>query len=208
MPPNVLHDGNDSIYGKNQQEIIELHAPAIERGNYRIRTITDKDLKPEYAGFKIEMVGLMMTKEPPVPRGAFLSRGREGRNNKPLYIYYNAARITHQDSALIIEHHWAPEHERVVRMKGFERVATTPAELEIINTALKFYQGETRGAPKLDDNMLSKAVKKFGDKATQVLVAAELNVDTSTLRRWMYKRGIESWGDAKEIYQFYRGMDI
>lgn len=202
LPPNTIHDGHDSILGINYAAVVVLKTPLIMRDKYRIRTIIDQDMKPEYAGFKIQIIGIMSRTQPPMPQGPFFTIGFEG----DLYISYNAARITHAGSELILDSHWTPEHGRVVRLHGFSQKSTTPEELEIISTALKFSSGDTRGAPKVNDDNLSTAIEKLGDKATQENVAAELGVDSSTLRRWISKRGLGSWEEAKEIYRQYRSF--
>jgi hypothetical protein len=208
LPPNVIHDGHDSILGTNLAEVVILKTPMVKRDKYRIRTVTEEDMRPEYASFKIKIIGIVSRTQPPTPRGPFFTIGLIEDKGEVLYVSYNATRITHAGSELIIDSHWTPEHGRVVRLHGFSRttISTSPAELEIINTALKFYQGETRGAPKINDENLSAAIKKLGDKATQESVAAELGVDSSNLRRWVSKRGLRSWEDAKEIYRQYRSL--
>ncbi len=178
----VAHDGYGSEYGIDPETVVILTSPEIKRGKYHIRTIADKDMVHHYAGFKIESIGVESTQKTPMPRGPFMS----ARSSEKHYISFNATRITHKDSDLIIDIHWTPEHERIVTLKGFSPlgVAATPKELEIINTAMKFYRIETRGGVKINRDSLKAAFAKHGKDAPQKTIADELDVTVSALRKW------------------------
>jgi hypothetical protein len=193
----IAHDGYGSEYGKDLETVVILTSPEIKRGKYHIRSVTDKDMLRHYAGFKIENIGVESTQKPQRPRGPFMSVKHSGKH----HVSFNATRITHKDSDLIIDFHWMPEHGKIVTLRGFSPlgVAATPKELEIINIALKFYRVETRGGIKINRDSLKAAFAKHGKDAPQKTIADELDVTVSALRKWRERAGVGSWKFVSQI---------
>lgn len=182
------------------RQVVTLKSPEIKRGKYHIRTVTDADMTPAYDGFKIEIIGIESKIKPPMPSGAFFSVTTTGEGKDASYVSYNAARITHRDSNIVIESHWTPEHGRIVTLRGFESVSTNPQELSIINTALKFYRREPRGGAKITEDMFRVALAKIGKDAKQKEVATALGITERGLERWRSRRGISSWQQLIERF--------
>jgi hypothetical protein len=195
----IMHDGIGSPFAIDLETVIFLTSPEIKRGKFYIRTITDKDMVRHYAGFKIESIGVETAKEPLSPRGPFMSV--QHRQSEKRDIIFNATRITHKDSSLIIDIHWTPEHKRIVTLRGFSPlgVATTPEELTIINAALKFYRVEMRGGAKINRESLKAAFAKHGKDAPPKIVADELGVTVSALRKWRARAGFGNWKHVAQI---------
>jgi hypothetical protein len=122
LPKNVIHDGFGSRFAIDPRQVVTLKSPEIKRGKYHIRTVIDADMTPAYAGFKIEIIGIESKTKPLMPSGAFFSMTHKGEGKDAEYVSYNAARITHRDSNIVIESHWTPEHGRIVTLRGFERI--------------------------------------------------------------------------------------
>lgn len=177
------------------RQVVTLKSPEIKRGKYHIRTVIDADMTPVYAGFKIEIIGVESKTKPPMPSGAFFSVTHKGEGKDAEYVSYNAARITHRDSNVVIESHWTPEHGRIVTLRGFESVSTNPKELSIINTALKFYRTETRGGIKITEEKVKKAIVTLGKEATVKRVADFLNITEQGLHKWRSRPKHEDWED-------------
>jgi hypothetical protein len=177
--------------------IVSLKTPEIVRGKYRIRTVTDDDMIKRYAGFKVQIIGVESRTEPPIPSGPFLSRrGVEDEQGKRgNFISFDAARITHKDSPITIDIHWHPSHKRLVTVRGFSKVVTTPDELAVITTALSFDKKEKRrGAPpKVNRAAVIAAIREQGEKATQKSVAAATGMTPHTLRDWLYFSEGATW---------------
>ncbi len=200
LPKNVIHDGFGSRFGIDPSKVVRLKSPGIRRGKFHIRTVTDADMTPAYDGFKIEIIGIESKTRPPMPSGAFFSVTTTGEGKDASYVSYNAARITHRDSNIVIESHWTPEHGRIVTLRGFESVSTNPQELSIINTALKFYRREPRGGAKITEDMFRVALAKSGKDAKQKEVATALRITERGLEKWRTRQGINSWKELIERY--------
>jgi hypothetical protein len=171
--------------------VVRLKTPEIVRGKFHIRTITDADMIKRYAGFKIVSVGIESTKEPPMPSGPFMSVTHSSEH----YTSFNMVRISHKDGHIVIDMHWHPSHGRLVTVRGFSNVVTTPEEMSIITTALSFDKEEQRrGAPpKVDRAAIISAITKQGEKATQESVAAAAGLASRTLRDWLYFNEGATW---------------
>jgi hypothetical protein len=185
--------------GDDPRVSVLLETPEIIRGKLRIRTITGADLVERYAKFQVRVIGVESRSEPPLPSGVFFGRRLEQKAGKPLYISFDAARITHRDSPIIVDSHWHPSHGRIVTVRGFERVAATAEELGIITTALSFdTKQKRRGAPpKIDQDVLFEVIRAQGEKATQKSVAAVTGIAVGTLRDWLYFRAGTTWENLK-----------
>lgn len=191
---------NFMSFPTDPRQAVTLKSPEIKRGKYHIRTVIDADMTPAYAGFKIEIIGIESKTKPPMPSGAFFSITHKGEGKDAEYVSYNAARITHRDSNIVIESHWTPEHGRIVTLRGFESVSTNPQELSIINTALKFYRREPRGGAKITEDMFRVTLAKTGKDAKQKEVANALGVSERGLEKWRTRQGIISWQELVERY--------
>ncbi|MBA3804090.1 MAG: hypothetical protein H0X14_00015 [Acidobacteria bacterium] len=183
------------------RESVSLKTPGVIRGKLRIKIVTDADMINRYAGFKVEIIGEESGVELPTPVGTFFSRTwtEDVKGKRQNFISFNAARITHKDSPVIVDIHWHPSHGRLVTLRGFSKVAVTPEELSIISTALGFdNKTSTRGAPpKVDRDAIIRAIRAQGEKATQKSVAAATGLATRTLRDWLYFREGSTWENLK-----------
>jgi hypothetical protein len=183
----------------DRRKVVTLKTPGVHYGKYIIKTVTDKDMIARYAGFIVKIIGVKCKTEPPVPSGPFLSRTWtvEGNGKGSNYVSFNATRITHQDSPIVIDIHWTPEHGRVVTVRGFSSYQSQPEELAIINRAFEFYRAEKRGGAKIDRENLMRAVREQGDKVTQKAVADELGVTTRAIRDQLARLGA-TWDELKQ----------
>lgn len=174
---------------------VTLKTPEAIRGKIRVRTITDADMVARFAGFQIQVIAVETRTEPPMPSGVFLGRLSRQTTKGWFYYSFNAARITHKDSAIIIDSHWHPSHGRILTMRGFGRVAATAEERKIIDLALSFdTKPKRRGAPpKVDTEVVIKAIREQGEKATQKSVAAATGIARNTLQNWLYFRACMTW---------------
>jgi hypothetical protein len=178
--------------------VVRLKTPEIVHGKYHIKTITDADMTPRYAGFQVQIIGVQSRTEPPAPLGPFFSRSQGERDGKPFYISFNAARITHKDSPIIVDTHWHPDHGRLVAVRGFAKIVTTPEEMAIISTALRFDIKRQHGAPpKIDLKELVRVIRAQGTEAVQKDVAAAIGVSTRTIREWLYFQAGMTWESFK-----------
>jgi hypothetical protein len=145
------------------------------------------------------VIGVESRSEPPMPSGVFMGRRSEEREGKPLYVSYDATRITHKDSPIIVDAHWHASHGRILTIRGFGRVAATVEEAAIINTALSFdTKPKRRGAPpKVDREVVYEAIRAQGKKATQKSVATATGIADRTLRDWLYFREGRTWVNLK-----------
>jgi hypothetical protein len=179
--------------------VVRLKTPEIRYGKYHIKTITDADMTERYAGFKVEIIGVESRTEKPIPSGAFFSRVRDEKNGKPFFVSFEAARITYKDSPVIIDVHWSPDHGRIVTVRGFSKTITTPEEMAILSTALRFDIKQLHGAPpKIDPKELERAIRTQGARATQKSVSDVIGAAPRTLRDWLYFQVGTTWEDFKE----------
>lgn len=183
------------------RETVALKTPGVVRGELRIKTVTGADMIKRFAGFTVQIVGVESPGEPPMPAGVFFSRtwteDEEGRRVN--FISYDAARITHAESPVVVDVHWHPSHGRLVTLRGFSKVATTAEELSIITTALGFdIKKKKRGAPpKVDRDAIIRAIRAQGEGATQKSVAEAAGIAPRTLRDWLYFREGSTWESLK-----------
>jgi hypothetical protein len=185
--------------GNDPRGAVELKTLEIIRGKYRVRTITDADMIARYAGFQMQVIGVESRTEPPMPSGVFMGRRSEKKDGKPLYVLFDAVRITHKDSPIVVDSHWHPSHGRKVSVRGFGRVAPTAEELGVVTTALSFdTKAKKRGAPpKVDRDVVIEAIRTQGEKATQKSIASATGIAHTTLRDWLYFREGTTWLNLK-----------
>jgi hypothetical protein len=187
--------------GIDPRTSVLLKTPGILRGTLHIKNVTDEDMIKRYAGFKVQIIGVESSAEPPMPVGVFFSRtwteDEEGKRGN--FISFDAARVTHKDSPVIVDSHWHPSHGRLVTLRGFTKVATTPEELAVATVALGFDTKESRrGAPpKVDRETIIRAMRAQGERATQKSIAEAAGIATRTLRDWLYFRECSTWENLK-----------
>jgi len=113
---------------------------------------------------------------------------------------FDACRITNRNSDFRLFAHWHLSHGRLIKTEGVLNFEDPNTDIEAFKTAFDFFQRETRGAPKITENDLVKAMQTLGEDATLTSVAKELEVTRQALQFWARRGGMESWEKVKERY--------
>ena len=171
----------------------------IARGKYKLIELSGQQLIQPLEKFKLQLIGVDLVEKPPVPPpfSFFTVMPLDWIDNKPTRwrIYY-ACRITREASSVEVLAHWWPSHGLLTSIQGFYPAPNSNEGLDKVMNALEFFQVETRGAPKIVEADLIKALKKQGQNATQKSIAKALQTSDRTLRDWLSRKG-KSWQEIK-----------
>jgi hypothetical protein len=172
---------------------------------------TGKYFTDKFKHFKLDLIGTDYELEPPEPVAVPFFLRQEGftlssskpywnmevqRPSNPYWMLFNACRISHDKSDVVINAHWWPDHGNIFSIHGFQPTENSNKDLLITKEAMEFFRVETRGAPKIAQANLIKAIKEEGERATQRSIAKALKISDSTLRYWLNREG-KSWGEIK-----------
>jgi len=131
--------------------------------------------------------------EPPEIRGRKLAEFKLLRGTWPLLV--SGCHIKHESGVESVTHWW-PSHG--IKTEVWNLGA--PASGDLLKKLINLFTPETRGAPKLTESDVVKAIQKLGDEATQVSVASELGVTARTVQRWAARNSLLAWEEVKERY--------
>ncbi len=184
-----------------------------------IRTVLDDaHFEPRWQGFAVEVFGYQAMGDPPgmaeltaqgyygPPSPFFFSEvfTVEAPDDEDESLHghrtFYAARITHKDSDLSLLVHWWPTHGRLVELRGTLPRAGVRETLAAMYTALEFFQRETRGNAKLNDDRVKGVLHELGPDTTQVAAAEALNVSERALEKWRARRGLSTWQEVIEQF--------
>lgn len=191
----------------NDGEVVTLKEKAVTRGAYKIITITGDDLIDQWSDFRIEILGVKFSKEPPLPPpDQFFGESKESyyshTTQRHLWWLYNILRITHSNSDVAIDVHWWPEHGRIVTIQDLPPAGPTNTELEIINEAVKLFRVETRGrgGVKITEERMKELLADAVPSISQKDVAMMLGVTEQGLGKWRSRQGMSSWREVVSKY--------
>jgi hypothetical protein len=165
---------------------------------------TDKDFIDRLKGFSVILIGHEVEGNfrPYFEPGPFFFSGLHNDQTQRRWIHYlhYAARVSHKNSAVTIDIHWWPSHDRIVTTRSIPSGGASANDMKFITETFKLLRAETRGGgQKIEEVELIEAVQKFGKEATQVKVAKELGVSTVTLKRWTAQKR-KRWHELKSEY--------
>ena len=191
-------------------------APAKKSGNLLLMLLEGDLFEERWRDFTVEVFGYDSSDSQPPGRGddepvyhgppgpflffAYAAEipGEYDRGTR--FRMFDACRITNRNSDITLFAHWHPSHGRLIKIEGVLNREDPNADIEAFKTAFDFFQRETRGAPKITENDLVKAMQTLGEDATLTSVAKELEVTRQALQFWARRGGMESWEKVKERY--------
>jgi hypothetical protein len=181
-----------------------INATQIENsyGKYRIRTITEKNLNEQYAGFTTYLLGVRAQHTWADRPGPFFHQTTSTPDGRPedgrwRWILFFAFRMRHKKCDVLIDVHWWPSHNRIVTMRNIPNEGLQPNDVRSINSALKLLRKETRGGPKIEMVKVIGVIQKLGLGATQADVALKLKVSRYGFQKWLSKQEM-SWDELKK----------
>jgi hypothetical protein len=188
-------------------------AAGEQRGKYLRVMFKDDDFAPQFRAFTVEVFGVesigksifngVSDATPPgIPLPFFFLGGDfQHRGGRP-FLYHNffVCRITSEDSDAATIVHWWPTHGRRLEIYSELDVMTPGSSIDAATAGLEFFKRETRGAPKITERGLVKAIQTLGKDATLTSVAKELDVTRQALQFWARRGGMESWEKVKKRY--------
>jgi hypothetical protein len=192
----------------------QAHIEAEKRDQFLRIVFDQENFKERWADFKIEDFGIESVGAPFLPRDeervsiyppgpfffAYSSFPRLGRGDETAhYGQFFACRITHKDSDLSIIVHWWPTHGRLIDIHGSLSPFPVNGDLEVIKTALDFFSRETRGNPKLSEEIISDVLRRLREP-TQRAAAEELQVTEQALEKWRARQGMATWREVINRY--------
>jgi DNA-binding transcriptional regulator YiaG len=209
----ALVGGIVNMRGKYWQRPSNRHASLrtfpefIYKEQRRFRIEGKKEFIKRFQGFNVEVIGLELVIMPIMSEGpgfhqampaGFDRMTNEERVKTPLR-FYNACRITHEKTQIVLDAHAWSTHGLLMTFRNLPTSPTKETEA-VLRLLLDFFKAETRGAPKVLEYEVIKAIQKLGEKATQDAVAKELAVSKRTLRDWTARHGM-NWQAAKQKYE-------
>ncbi len=183
-----------------------------KRGEYLHTSFYGDDFEERWRDFTVEVFGIesageiiyprkseMAWDSPPTPF-LFVESVIQGPNQDPLIRQFFACRITHKQTTAVLIAHWWPSHGRRLEIYSELDVMTPGSSIDAATAGLEFFKRETRGAPKITERGLVKAIQTLGKDATLTSVAKELDVTRQALQFWARRGGMESWEKVKKRY--------
>jgi len=191
----------------NRQASLRSFPEFIHQDQRRFRIEGKKEFIERFQGFNVEVIGLELVIMPTMSEGpgfhqaipaGFDRMTGEERKKTPLR-FYNACRITHEKTRIVLDAHAWSTHGLLLTFRHLPTAPTKETEA-VLRLLLDFFKAETRGAPKVLEYDVIKAIQKLGEKATQDAVAQELAVSDRALRDWTARHGM-NWQATKKKYQ-------
>lgn len=111
---------------------------------------------------------------------------------------FNVCRVSHRDSPVMVDVHQWPSHRTLITVRGLDAPEWDTSTQKIISEAMEFFRVETRGDPKINEDVLAKTIERIGAGATQKEAAKAIGVTPQALRQWAARRGLQDWQTVKE----------